>query len=187
MKPRKRSSLFSFIFSFLPGAAEMYMGFFKNGFTLLALFVLGFIIPATLYGADVLFTIPLVIYVFGFFHARALAKCPDEEFDMIEDKYIWEELINERGINIPAETSRRWLAVILIIIGLCAVWANLENLIGSLFRGFWNDREYEIFNSIFNRVPQFAFAIAAIWGGVKLIGGKKNEIDMKLIEEKRGN
>lgn len=187
MKPRKRSSFFSFAFSFLPGAAEMYMGFFRNGFTLLALFIISFVIPAQLYVADVLFAIPLMIYVFGFFHARALSKCPEEEFCVLEDKYIWEELIADNGINVPADTARKWFSALLIIVGVCAVWSNLEDLIGLLFSGFWNAREYEIFHAIFDRVPQFAFAIAAIWGGVKLIGGKKNEIEVKLIEEKREN
>ena len=38
MKPTKKNNFFTFIFSFLPGAAEMYMGFMKNGFSILAIF-----------------------------------------------------------------------------------------------------------------------------------------------------
>ncbi len=40
MRPIKKSRFFTFIFSFCPGAAEMYMGFMKNGVTLMAIFFL---------------------------------------------------------------------------------------------------------------------------------------------------
>ena len=42
MKQKKKSRFLTFIFSFLPGAAEMYMGFMKNGFSLMMIFFLSF-------------------------------------------------------------------------------------------------------------------------------------------------
>ena len=48
MKQKKKSRFLTFIFSFLPGAAEMYMGFMKNGFSLMMIFFLSFI-PAMLF------------------------------------------------------------------------------------------------------------------------------------------
>ena len=34
MKQQKKSKFFTFMFSFIPGAAEMYMGFMKQGVSL---------------------------------------------------------------------------------------------------------------------------------------------------------
>ena len=36
MKQQKKGKFFTFIFSFIPGAAEMYMGFMKQGVSLMA-------------------------------------------------------------------------------------------------------------------------------------------------------
>ena len=40
MKTKKKSRFLSFCFSFLPGAAEMYMGFMKTGMSLMLVFFL---------------------------------------------------------------------------------------------------------------------------------------------------
>ena len=39
--PHRKNSFFTFLFSFVPGAGEMYMGFMKQGLSLMTLF-LGF-------------------------------------------------------------------------------------------------------------------------------------------------
>ena len=41
MKPKKKNKFFTFLCSFLPGAAEMYMGFMKMGISLLVVFFAG--------------------------------------------------------------------------------------------------------------------------------------------------
>ena len=68
MKPRKKNNFFTFIFSFCPGAAEMYMGFMKNGFSILAVFLAA---VAALEGlrADFFLAVAALIYIFAFFHA----------------------------------------------------------------------------------------------------------------------
>ena len=45
MKQQRRNGFFTFIFSFMPGAAEMYMGFLKQGVSIMAIFLLGIAIP----------------------------------------------------------------------------------------------------------------------------------------------
>ena len=45
MKQQRRNGFFTFIFSFMPGAAEMYMGFLKQGVSIMAIFLLGIVIP----------------------------------------------------------------------------------------------------------------------------------------------
>ena len=72
MRQQKKNKFFTFIFSFMPGAAEMYMGFMKQGVCLLALFLLSFIIPRQLrlYDAE----LPCVIFVWSASFA-AISPC----------------------------------------------------------------------------------------------------------------
>lgn len=37
---KKKNAFMTFVFSFIPGCAEMYWGFMKNGVSLLALFAI---------------------------------------------------------------------------------------------------------------------------------------------------
>ena len=48
MKQQKKGKFLTFMFSFIPGAAEMYMGFMKMGVSLMALFFLCVAIFGTL-------------------------------------------------------------------------------------------------------------------------------------------
>ena len=43
MKKTKRNKFLTFLFSLIPGGAEMYMGFMKMGASLLSIFLLGFL------------------------------------------------------------------------------------------------------------------------------------------------
>ena len=72
MKQQKKNSFFTLVFSFMPGAAEMYMGFMKNGLSLMGIFALGFIIPVVLRVNDVFILPVIVVWFYGFFHARNL-------------------------------------------------------------------------------------------------------------------
>ena len=85
MKPRKKNSFWTFIFSLVPGAAQMYMGFLKSGISIMILFIIPLMFSAMMYGGDYLSLISAVVYAVGFFHARNLATAPDEEFETLED------------------------------------------------------------------------------------------------------
>jgi len=178
MKPSKRNSIFSFIFAFLPGAAEMYMGFMKCGVSLLALFFITFAVPAVMYGGDIFFVLPAIIYVYGFFHARNLAKASAEDFVKIEDRFIWEEFMDGKEINLPEKTVRKWTAVILIVFGVCGIWFVTKEALCDILAKFLNKTEYAVFREIMEFIPQIVVAVLAIIFGVKLISGKKVELSV---------
>ena len=176
MKPRKKNVYATFIFSFLPGAAEMYMGFMKNGMSLLAAFLMPILATGILYWADYLAIISGIIYVVAFFHARNLATAPDDEFDAFTDKFIWEEFTNVKFENISTKLKNKWVAYCLIFIGACGVWTLFRDL---LFRVIADIPKYQYIKNIVNCVPRLAFSILVIAVGVMLIKGKKKE----LLEE----
>ena len=94
----KNSSLWRFLFSLIPGAGEMYMGFLKAGTSLMALFIF-IIFAAATFGFGELVVIDIIVWFYSFFHVHNLRGMPDEEFCRIEDRFLWEDYI---------ETDRNW-------------------------------------------------------------------------------
>lgn len=170
MKPKKKNTFFTFIFSFVPGAAEMYMGFLKNGVSILIAFVIPFIVTGAIYSADYLAIISAIIYVFAFFHARNVATASDEEFAMIEDRYVWEEFSGSKTLNISKSVYRKWIAIVLIIVGASGIWSLLRDVLVRLIG------DHNTVITVINNVPEIAFSILVIVAGVLLINGKKKDL-----------
>ena len=83
MQKQKRG-FWLFIFSLIPGAGEMYMGFKKQGISIMFLFWGVFAIGACT-GMDwLVFLIP-IIWFYSFFNVHNLKSLSEEEFYSIED------------------------------------------------------------------------------------------------------
>lgn len=177
MKPRKKNGFFTFLCSLCPGAAEMYMGFMKNGLSLLVIFIVPIMVAIIMYGGDYLAIISGVIYVFSFFHARNIATAPQEEFDTLEDRYIWEEFSNVRTSIVPTGVVTKWGAAILIIAGISGLWRSLRGVLyGAIYGIGLNDYEANLLDNAFTNLPRFATSILVIVVGVLLVRGKKKEM-----------
>ena len=102
---QRRGKIFTFLCSLIPGAAEMHMGFMKKGISLMAVFILCFVIPSVLRVSDVFILFAVLVWFYSFFHARNLATCSEEEFETQVDEYIWIPFLEGRQIKIanPAE------------------------------------------------------------------------------------
>lgn len=172
MRQQKRNGFFTFIFSFMPGAAEMYMGFFKQGVSLMGLFLLGFALPNFLGLYDFNLCTVVLIWFYGFFHARNLAKQRDEVFYELKDGYIWEEFLSEKVVRIKSPTVRKWAAAIVVIIGVIMLWQNFSSMIYS----FIPDRIWNYVYPVVDKIPQVVIALVIIAIGLKLIAGKKEEL-----------
>ena len=84
MKQQKKNKFLTFIFSFIPGAAEMYMGFMKQGLSLMALCAVS--IVGNVYGMEFFFIPALIlVWFYSFFHARNVASLSEEEFGNLSD------------------------------------------------------------------------------------------------------
>lgn len=172
MKPKKKSMAFTFICSFLPGAAEMYMGFMKMGLSLMAIFFASFMIPAVFNASDVFICVAFLVWFYGFFHARNIAAVDDAAFFMIEDQFIWDEFNKEKLVKISGQTGRKWIAGFLILFGLGILWNNFADFVIPLIPdNMWND----IYPLVTN-IPKTIIAIVIIIIGVKMIFGKKEEL-----------
>ena len=68
MMRRKRGSFFTFLCSLMPGAAEMYMGFMKQGISLMTTFILCIVVPSVLRLSDAFVLFAGLVWAYGFFH-----------------------------------------------------------------------------------------------------------------------
>lgn len=173
MRQQKKNKFFTFIFSFMPGAAEMYMGFMKQGASLMGLFFLSFLIPNFLRLHDSIMVCMVLVWFVSFFHARNLAVLQDEAFYELKDGFIWEDFAVNRNIHISNPTLRKWVAAILIVVGVVMLWQNFSSVIYN----FIPDRMWDYIYPVMDKIPQIAIALVIIVIGIKLIAGKKEEMD----------
>lgn len=170
---QKKNGFFRFVFSFMPGAAEMYMGFMKNGVSLMALFFASILIPSVLRLSDVFSFVGILIWFYSFFHARSLSSCPIEQFQTLPDEYVWTAFLEGKQISVSNPTLKKWSAYILITLGVVMLWENLSSVI------YWMIPEY-LWNELaplVDTIPQLVIAIIIIILGIKLIQGKKEELN----------
>ena len=172
MKPKKKSNVFTFFCSFLPGAAEMYMGFMKMGISLMALFFVSFMIPAMFNASDAFICLAFAIWFYGFFHARNLSACDDEDFVLLEDQFIWEEFTDGKPVKVSEKSGRKWIAGILILLGVGILWSNFRSIIYSLIP----DEMWEAIYPVVANIPGTIIAVVIIIIGVRMILGKKEEL-----------
>ena len=183
---RKRKNAFlTFLFSLLPGAAEMYLGFMRNGISLMALFFLSFIFPALLHLSDVLIFICVLIWFYSFFHARHLAGADDAWLSRKEDLFIWDEFFDGTarfsGHRRDPEKSRRIAAVLLILLGGLMLWDRLISLIAIFLPSFYADLLWNCLSA----APGFVISILIILLGISLISGRKKQLEDDIDPDPR--
>lgn len=182
---KKKTGFWTFIFSLIPGAGEMYLGFFKQGISLMLLFFADIAIASTS-GGLAIFTILLpVIWFYSFFHVHNLASMPDEEFYVQEDSYLWETSQNSLMSGFPqALTSgkgQRIFGILFIIVGISSLWGALRSF---LFR-YLDEVSYSTYVSpLLDNIPRVLIGILITILGIWLIAGKKKEL---LSEDKESS
>ena len=105
---QKKNGFFRFVFSFMPGAAEMYMGFMKNGVSLMALFLISLMIPLVLRLSDVFSFVAILIWFYSLFHAWNLSSCPIEQFQALPDEYVWTSFMEGKPLRAESSVSASW-------------------------------------------------------------------------------
>ena len=85
---RKKGTFLTFCFSCMPGAGQMFLGFFKEGVSIMTMFF-GIIMLANWLYFDQFGFCAIIVWFYAFFDAMNKNSLPDEEFEELEDNYIW--------------------------------------------------------------------------------------------------
>ena len=170
----KKGKYLSFIFSLIPGAGEMYMGFMKQGVSLMSMFFASILLASWL-RADVLAFIGIIVWFYSFFHVHNLRSLPDEKFQEVEDKILVPFNGENLNINITDRKIRIAAAVFLIFYVISTLWNYLLNIVSR----FLPEEFYYIVWDILYDIPEVVVALLIIWLGIRLIKGKKKELDLE--------
>lgn len=167
----KKNRFLTFIFSLIPGAAEMYMGFMKMGLTLLTLFV-GMAALAGWMNIEVFVFLAVIVWIYSFFHANNLASLQDEMFAQVQDDYLIHP--EALGMKMNNDRIRKLLAGTLIFVGVFMCYNALCDLLYNIFPKNWISYLLQIINT---QVLQAICGIAVVAAGISMIRGKKKELD----------
>ena len=174
---KKKNGFLTLCFSFVPGAGEMYMGFMKQGVSIMSVFWMLIFLAVFLNFGAVLFILP-ILWCYSFFNVHNLRGLSDEEFYEVEDDYLF-----HMGKIFPEgqwyKRQSNLLAAALILAGAAMLWNYIMDYLRWLLPGqvYWN---------IVDSVPRVSVSLLLILGGMYLIRGKKRELEEKEELEELG-
>lgn len=182
----KKNSFLTFWISLIPGAGEMYLGFYKMGGSIMVLFWGTVALSGSLFPP--LFYLLPVMWFYSFFHTHNLNRMPDDEFYALEDDWLFhiqpEEILHGDWVG----RYHRQLAFLLVILGISIIWnAFCDIVFGILYRIPIPEIIWDIIRTVSRAVPQLAAALVIIWIGLGLFRNKKEELvpEPPYLEDKK--
>lgn len=168
---KQKHGFWVFIFSLIPGAGEMYMGFKKQGLSIMLLFW-GSIALASITGLGWLAVFLPVIWFYSFFNVHNLKSLSEEEFYSVEDNYIlhMDQFSGDMGKFLQKHQSV--VAWVLILFGICILWSRFTSLLYFIVPNNMADYVYNICNSL----PQIVIAAGIIAAGIYLLTQQKKKL-----------
>lgn len=168
---RKRNKFLTVLFSLVPGAGHMFMGFMKHGVSIMSLFFLIILLSSWLGIGPLLYALP-VLWFYSFFGSINMAWADDQHFSELEDRYL---VITESFSKVNARLSGHgslYLGILLLFFGFHLI---LSNLISRFYYALQPELA-NLISSIVYVIPQIFLSAVVIIIGVKLIVGKKKEL-----------
>ncbi len=167
----EKNRLLLFLFSFIPGAGQMYLNMMKKGMVLMSLFCGVAFCAAFFYFEWLLFLLP-VIWFYSFFDAINSGHLTYEE-RLAADKTFFTDIDHMFSSDMSGilEKSHLFLGAILVLAGIYLLF---NNVFGNLI---WRLDDYlPGLHGIFHKFPTLLVAIFIIVWGIRLVkGGKKPE------------
>lgn len=174
---KKKNKFFTFCCSLIPGAGEMYLGFLKQGISIMTIFFLLFAVGGILFPPSITFC--PVVWFYSFFHTHNLNGLPDDEFYAIQDDYLihFHQVVAAKQILLMR--YRKVTAVVLILLGLSIIWNTINDFFMYVATEVLNIPWdfLQMFSWFTQRVPQTIAAVLIILSGIYLIRNKKQELD----------
>lgn len=174
---RQKGKFLTFCCSLFPGAGHMYLGFMKMGTSIMVLFW-GIIGIGVLLNLGVLYFILPIIWCYSFFDAINKNSMDEEEFYLLEDKYLFHMDRSEISVLFKGK-NRTAFALILVIIGAAMLISNFMSFLNAILP--W--QLYWALENILRYIPRICIALLIIWIGMQLIQGKRLELRPQMKEK----
>lgn len=167
----KKNRFWTFCFSFLPGCAEMYMGFMKMGLSLMVIFW-GMVAVAALLEIGALLFPCVIAWFYSFFHARNLAHLPEGDFLNLEDDYFFHiSGFGQQDFHLK-QSYRKIMAVVLIVLGIVLCMETLMDVCAYFLPSFMVNVLYRMAALL----PKLVAGLGIIVLGLRMIKGKETEL-----------
>lgn len=169
---KKKDKFLTVLFSFLPGAGHMYMGFMKLGISFMAAFFFTIFLSSWLDIGPLLFLVP-VLWFYAFFDSINKMSASDEQFASYEDRFLF-NLDRAAQTEFKMDKNVKLIAgVIFLILGAYLLWQNLLSWVSRLIP----NEIYNFLSELTHGAPRVIFAVIIIVIGIRLIAGRKKEAD----------
>ncbi len=169
---KKQNKALTVLFSLLPGAGHMFMGFMKRGVSLMSLFFLIIFLSSWLGIGPLLYVLP-VLWFYSFFDSINIAWADDQEFSKLEDHYLFKtESFSQMNGKLSGRGSL-YCGILLLFFGVYLIFSKLVSRFYPLLR----PEIANLFSDIVSVFPQIFLGIIIIWIGTRLILGKKKELE----------
>ena len=166
----KKSKFLTFVFSMLPGAGHMYIGFMKIGLSFMSAFFFLIFLSSWLDIGPLLFILPL-IWFYSFFDCANRASLDNEQLSLLEDKYLFSiDKLAKLDKNI-FEKRRLVIGGVLLFLGVYLVIDNIMHIL----QPYMPRQMYYIIYEFLRQAPQVIIGVAIVAIGARLIMGKKRE------------
>lgn len=148
------------------------MGFMKLGVSTMAVFV-GIIALASWLGLGPLVCLALIVWFYSFFQVHHLASLPPELFIQVEDDYLFHAGDFSEMDRESLRRFRQPAAIVLILVGIMLCYQSLYSMVWRILPEFLR----RIMDYLGYNVPRLLFGLLIIYVGVRLIQGKRLEMD----------
>lgn len=181
---RKKNKFFTFIFATLFGAGQMYMGFMKQGLSIMTVTV-AIIACGSWTGIGMLFLALPVLWFYSFFDAINKMTMPEDVFETLEDQYMF--LPSYENVQLKALVTKyeKGIAVFLILVGGSILGGNILDLISRQAYQANFTALSDFISSLRWNGSRILFSVVIILIGVKMIIGKKKELELEEFENSR--
>lgn len=184
----KRSKVWTFLFSFCPGAGQMYQGYMKRGLSLILLFMLPIILGMGF--LPVLMPLAAVVYMYSFFDSLNLQNRNLGRGEMVgafaeDDDYIFHLNLMEGDMRRLLDGRGHLVGWGFVALGAVGLYKTVfERVIYSIIELLPDGRFSWMLRDLVYGIPGAAIGVLFVLVGLWLIrGGKKEENE---FEEYKG-
>lgn len=178
---RKKNKFFTFVFATLFGAGQMYMGFMRQGVSLM-IAAMAIIAIGSWSGIGVLFLSLPVLWFYAFFDAINKMTMPNSAFEKLEDQYIFLANMDFKQLKSLISKYEKGIAIILILIGGSVLGEYMLDSIANLASRTGMPGLADFASGLRWNGSRLLFSFAIIVIGIRMIMGKKKELE---LEERR--
>lgn len=169
---RQKNKLLMFLFALIPGAGQMYMGFMKQGLSLMTLFAALCATGIWLDLRPLLFFAPIIL-LYSFFDATNKNAMDTEAFQKLEDHYLWGDDWTDFGEGIKESISRRdgkkAMGTVMYVVAACMVWSAVKYFADIIYG------PSSLPGAVIAKIPVIVVAMFIFWLGHKLMKSASEE------------